>query len=94
MYKLLIILLVLPVFDASAVVSKMQKFREQLNEKCQGEEVSSLMSKKVMLEMITKSSCKGALTKKLMASCQMECSEVNAVLRAVEQTRSGAVVGD
>lgn len=44
--------------------------------------------------MITKSSCKGALTKKLMASCQMECSEVNAVLRAVEQTRSGAVVGD
>ncbi len=94
MRKLTLFLLLFS-FEAITADSKMRRFQTKIQAECQEQEVSLLLVKKSLIELLKGEECEAKFTSILIKMCKnIDCQKINQIYREVEQIRSGSVVGD
>ena len=95
MKKYIFILVVINLIGVSSADSKIRRFQSKIEKVCSKDEVSLLLLKKSLIEMIKGEECSGKFTGIVLSKCDtLNCKKINEIYKEVEQVRSGSVVGD
>lgn len=98
MKKLIIpfyVLLVALTFGSSHADSKIVRFQKEVGKVCESADLSVLLIKKSLIELIKGGDCDSKFTNLVLKRCDgMACGELQAIYREIQQVRSGSVVGD
>ena len=95
MKKLIIMLFLVAITFSSHADSKIHQFQDNIEKKCGSVEVNPLLVKKSLIELIKGGGCESKFTTIVLKKCEeLECKELQAIYKNVQQTRAGSVVGD
>ena len=92
--KIFLVVIVFGTFNISIADSKIRRFQEKIKTLCQ-DDVSLLLVKKSMIELIKGEECQGKFTNIVLNKCEfLDCRVITDIYKEVHQVRSGSVVGE
>ncbi len=75
--------------------SKIENYQNLIKGQCTEANVSTLLLKKSLIELVRGFECDGKFTNLIIKKCeQLDCKKISEIYRQIQQAKPGSVVGD